>query len=223
MGLKLRQVIIEDFVNYKKPSIFLGFPYCNQFKCGKDICQNSELVKSPIMEFDYDTIIWWYMENPITKAYVLGGLEPFDSFTEMHTLIKKIREADKKSDIVIYTGYERNELNEYIKYLSIYPNIIIKCGRYIPDRPSVFDEILGVTLASDNQYAFYAGTSGGQYKIRRNPDQNKVTDVQIAIRNNGGYCPCKFEKTEDTKCMCKEFRMQDSGWCECGLYCKEKI
>ena len=30
--------------------------------------------------------------------------------------------------------------------------IIIKWGRYIPNRPSRYDEILGVTLASDNQY-----------------------------------------------------------------------
>lgn len=27
---------------------------------------------------------------------------------------------------------------------------------------------------------------------------------------------------DDTKCMCKEFREQESGWCHCGLYYKEK-
>ena len=222
MSLKLRQVIIEDFVNYKKPSIFLAFPYCNQFKCGKNICQNSELVKSPIMEFDYDDIIKWYNENPITKAYVFGGLEPLDSFTEMYTLIKRMREEDRKSDIVIYTGYERTELDEYVKFLSLYPNIIIKCGRYIPNRKSVFDEILGVTLASDNQYAFYAGVSTAHCKIHR-ADPEIAKEILKTIKENDGYCPCKFEKTKDTKCMCKEFRMQELGWCECGLYCKEEI
>ena len=37
--------------------------------------------------------------------------------------------------------------------LKNYDNIIIKYGRYIPNQPSRYDSILGVTLASDNQYA----------------------------------------------------------------------
>ena len=32
-------------------------------------------------------------------------------------------------------------------------SIIIKFGRFIPNKPSRFDELLGVELASDNQYA----------------------------------------------------------------------
>ena len=31
--------------------------------------------------------------------------------------------------------------------------VIIKFGRFIPNRPSRYDEVLGVTLASDNQFA----------------------------------------------------------------------
>lgn len=57
----------------------------------------------------------------------------------------------------------------------------------------------------------------------------KVTDdVELkekicqAIRDNDGYCPCRLEKTEDTKCMCKEFLEQESGPCHCGLYYKER-
>ena len=34
-----------------------------------------------------------------------------------------------------------------------YPNIIIKYGRYIPDQEPHQDEVLGVRLASNNQYA----------------------------------------------------------------------
>ena len=30
-------------------------------------------------------------------------------------------------------------------------------------------------------------------------------------------------KNKDTKCMCKDFKEQSSGWCECGLYLKENI
>lgn len=55
----------------------------------------------------------------------------------------------------------------------------------------------------------------------------KVTDdielkekIRQAIRDNDGYCPCRLEKTEDTKCMCKEFLEQSLGPCHCGLYVK---
>ena len=39
-----------------------------------------------------------------------------------------------------------------------------------------------------------------------------------AMRQNKGYCPCKIEKNDDTKCICKEFREGDLGICECGVY-----
>ena len=46
-------------------------------------------------------------------------------------------------------------------------------------------------------------------------------------RRRGGYCPCRLEKTEDNKCICKEFReqMKDpnfEGYCHCMLYYKTK-
>jgi hypothetical protein len=48
--------------------------------------------------------------------------------------------------------------------------------------------------------------------------------IQRAIRENQGYCVCQIEKTEDTKCMCKEFlESQVIGECHCGLYKKEEI
>ena len=46
--------------------------------------------------------------------------------------------------------------------------------------------------------------------------------IRQALKDNGGYCPCRLEKTEDTKCMCKEFLEQESGPCHCGLYVKER-
>jgi hypothetical protein len=44
--------------------------------------------------------------------------------------------------------------------------------------------------------------------------------ITKAIRENDGYCPCALDKTEDTKCMCLEFREMESGVCPCGLYKK---
>ena len=41
------------------------------------------------------------------------------------------------------------------------------------------------------------------------------------LKENDGYCPCRIERTPDTKCMCKEFREQtNTGTCHCGLYIK---
>lgn len=50
-----------------------------------------------------------------------------------------------------------------------------------------------------------------------------TVDASVAelVRANDGYCPCAIQKTEDTKCICKEFREQEtSGLCHCGRYKK---
>lgn len=66
-------------------------------------------------------------------------------------------------------------------------------------------------------------------KISTINDKEHVAAVRKAIAENDGYCPCKLEKTPDTKCMCKEFRDMITagtpGTCHCGLYVftKEKI
>lgn len=58
--------------------------------------------------------------------------------------------------------------------------------------------------------------------IKLNPDKEIVKEVRKVLRENNGYCPCALEQTEDTKCMCKEFREMESGECHCGLYIKFK-
>lgn len=59
-------------------------------------------------------------------------------------------------------------------------------------------------------------------KIKLSTDKELVAEIKTKLKENGGYCPCKLEKTADTKCMCKEFREQESGECHCGLYVKTK-
>ena len=58
-------------------------------------------------------------------------------------------------------------------------------------------------------------------KIRLNPDQKYVKEIRRQLKENSGSCPCSLLKSEDTKCMCKEFREMESGMCHCGLYIKE--
>jgi len=153
----IKGIIDEDFVNYKKPAMVIEFPYCD-FKCdkecGKSICQNSSLVNEPNIEISFNNICSRYLFNPITEALIFQGLEPLDSPSDVYNLIFTLRKRfNCYDDIVIYTGYNRDEIIPLISKLRLFKNIIIKYGRYIPDQESHYDEVLGVNLASDNQYA----------------------------------------------------------------------
>lgn len=148
----VKGIIAEDFINYKKPSMVIECPTCN-FKCGKNLCQNSSLTDTPNYDLMNQNIVNFYLKNDITCAIIFAGLEPFDSFNQMCLLIQQLREYTN-DDIVIYTGYEPSEISEKISWLKeYYKNIIVKFGRYIPNQTSHYDPVLGVQLASDNQYA----------------------------------------------------------------------
>lgn len=150
-NISLKGVIDEDFVNYKVPSMTIMFPYCS-FKCGENICQNSPLVREKTISIDIEALCDRYVNNKISEALVCQGLEPLDSFDELIMLIRCLR---KRCDdyIVIYTGYEKQEIEKQIRELSQYKNIIIKYGRFFSNQKTHYDEILGVNLSSDNQYA----------------------------------------------------------------------
>ena len=153
--IKIRGLIEEDFVNYKKPSIYIAFPYCT-FKCDKEcgysVCQNSSLVtNSEIINIDEQKIVNRYIDNPITTSIVISGLEPFDSYKDLFILIKAFREKTL-DDIVIYSGYNKEEITSYIEELKQFKNIVIKFGRFIPNQEKHYDNILQVNLASPNQY-----------------------------------------------------------------------
>ena len=64
-------------------------------------------------------------------------------------------------------------------------------------------------------------------RIKLNDDKAVVKLIQDGLKARGGYCPCRVEKTEDNKCMCKEVREQIAdenfyGFCHCRLYEKVK-
>ena len=151
----IKGIIDEDFINYKKPSMTIEFPYCS-FKCdkecGQQVCQNSALVNEPNISISVYKIIDRYLNNPITKAVVCQGLEPFDSKDDLYVFIDRFR---RRTDdpIIIYTGYTEEELKNELPILEQFGNIIIKFGRFIPNSLHKFDDILGVELASNNQYA----------------------------------------------------------------------
>lgn len=153
--MKIKGLVEEDFTNYKKTSMFIIFPVCD-FKCDREsniqVCQNSSLSKLPNIEVSIDLIVSHYINNPISHAIVCGGLEPFNSWYDLIQLITKLRKKTQ-DDIVIYTGYYENEVSDKLEILKQFSNIIIKFGRFLPNNQKHFDEVLGISLASDNQYA----------------------------------------------------------------------
>lgn len=156
-SIRLIGIIEDDFVNYKKISLTLEFPFCS-FKCTREdpnsVCQNMDLSKVRPIMVPITKILDLYMHDTLSEALVFQGLEPFDSFDEMLDLIKEFRQVTN-DDIVIYTGYYPYELQDSLKSLKLegFENIIIKFGRYKAGNQPHRDEILGVNLVSDNQYA----------------------------------------------------------------------
>lgn len=151
----IKQLLDEDFVNYKKPAMFIAFPTCTfkcEKECGLQVCQNSTLVNSIGIDIEPSKIIYRYIDNAITSAIVMGGLEPFDSWDDLLMLVTAFRTLTM-DDIVIYTGYYKEEILDKVNILSKFKNIVIKFGRYIPNQKEHYDKILGISLASDNQYA----------------------------------------------------------------------
>ena len=63
--------------------------------------------------------------------------------------------------------------------------------------------------------------------VKLNPDKKVVEAVKEGLKQTGGYCPCRRVRTEDYKCICREFREQIAdpefeGFCHCMLYYKSK-
>lgn len=169
----VKDIIDEDFTNYKKPSMFIATTKCT-FKCEKEDCNvhchNSKIALQPSIHIDCNDLINRYINNPITQAVVIGGLEPFDTFDELLCFINEFRKVCS-DDIVIYTGYteeeilslKHNNLNCFrnlLEFNKLNSNgdlnankLIIKYGRFKASSDEIYDDILGITLASSNQYA----------------------------------------------------------------------
>lgn len=155
--MRLRGVVSEDFCNYKKPSMFLISAECD-WKCckeaGKDvsICQNAPLLSAPVTDIPNEQLVKMYLANDITQAIVVGGLEPMLQIDELDDLLTKLRESGCEDPFVVYTGYYPEEIPNELSRLRG-RGVIVKFGRFLPDRSGRFDELLGVPLVSENQYA----------------------------------------------------------------------
>ena len=155
--MRIKDLMDENFQDYKRTSMFICTAFCDG-KCYKElgldcsICQNSKILSQPIFDLPDEKIVQRYINNPITKAIVIGGLEPFEQYEELFNLISKFREKTN-DDIVIYTGFYKNEIENQVEELKQFSNIVIKYGRYIPNKEPKYDSVLEITLANPEQYA----------------------------------------------------------------------
>jgi pyruvate-formate lyase-activating enzyme len=156
--MKIKSIEDENFVNYKLPSMTIGcymcdLKCCHEANIPESTCINYNILQQPIYNISPKEIYTRYKNNNITQAIIFAGLEPILQFDEIIEVIDYIRKNDTISPIIIYTGYYPNEIQNELNQLKKYSNIIVKFGRYIPNRTSRYDDILGITLISDNQYA----------------------------------------------------------------------
>lgn len=157
--MRLKTIVDEDFVNYKEPVMYIGTAVCGG-KCFKEaglppsMCQNDAWRRVPDKIINDEDIVRRYLSNDITKGICFAGLEPMEQILEMLNIISALRIKYHCNDtVIIYTGYDKDEVLPQIEALQEYENIIVKFGRYIPNFTPHYDEVLGVCLASDNQYA----------------------------------------------------------------------
>lgn len=158
--------IRETLGDYKKHSLLISVGTCSG-KCWKElgldesICHNN-ILKESVKDMSNDRIvkiIKGYIEDGMISSVIFGGLEPIEQIEDIKYIINEVEEISKKYvikiDIVIYTGFYREEIEECVESLTKdrYNKLIIKYGRFIPNSKSRYDKVLGITLSSDNQYA----------------------------------------------------------------------
>lgn len=153
--MKVRE-IKTVFNDYRKTGLLVAFPRCT-FKCCHEqglptsVCQNHGLCAEKLVDISPDAIVERYDAN-IHHALICGGLEPIDDIGDLLTLIHTFRKK-YKDDIVIFTGYNLDEIpNGILAVLRSYGDVYLKFGRYVAGDEPKYDEVLGITLISSNQY-----------------------------------------------------------------------
>lgn len=162
----LVDVKTDNITDYKETSMLLVFPYCSG-KCGPK-CHNYRMIgTTKINEYNILDIINLYLKLETHNSVVCAGLEPFDSMLDLTNLVKCFSSCNKNCDIVIYTGYNEDEIEDNVKSLvetfdanvnkDYKKSLIVKFGRFIFDDSGKevknYSDILGINLASPNQYA----------------------------------------------------------------------
>lgn len=166
--MELLDVKFGNIADYKKTSLYIAFPFCSG-KCGNK-CQNRVFWQQKdkrnndihLINYSEDEIVSYYNKLKTHESVVMGGLEPLDSLEDVINLCNKLLENDKPVDIIIYTGYTKEEFLKiepkfYDVFKNLKPNatncIIFKLGRYdLSQDVEYFNYTLGAKLATSNQF-----------------------------------------------------------------------
>jgi hypothetical protein len=156
--MQLKEIITEDFNHYRVPAMviatcFCDWKCCHELKRSPSLCQNSPLSKMDNIDIPDIEILKQYLSNNLTEAIVIAGLEPVLQSAEVLDLIKLFRDYGCFDTFVIYTGYNKDEIPDFLSELQQYGNIIVKFGRFKTGDKAHIDPVLGVELVSSNQYA----------------------------------------------------------------------
>lgn len=150
-------VIDCDCINNKDITYTILSGYKCTFKCNKEandtVCHNASLSNNEPIIIEIDKLINRYINQDIAHCITFQGLEPLDSLKELLWFIYKFRKVSDDK-IFIWTGYTKKECKDLIALIKMmnWGNIVFKFGRYIPGHKPHYDEVLGVNLASDNQW-----------------------------------------------------------------------
>lgn len=156
--MRVKTIVDEDFSDYKKIAMEIATCFCD-FKCCRElgipisVCQNEPIYNQPNIEVSAGDLFSRYISNPLSQSIVFAGFEPMLQFDEMIEVIDYFRSNGICDDIVIFTGYQEEELQKKLIALQKYDNVVVKFGRFVPNQQAHLDPILGVKLISDNQYA----------------------------------------------------------------------
>ena len=124
-GRHILQYVGTDIIRQKRPNYWVGF-----------VTSILELFPN---EWDYVLIPDCRFPNEIDYLKEAG----------LDTVNLRVVRKNFKSPLTP----EQQVHPEWIQRLATYGNVVVKFGRYIPNQKHIFDEVLGVELASDNQYA----------------------------------------------------------------------
>lgn len=146
----IKNLMDEDTLYYKNVSMYVGCQSCSSVF--------GTLTDYPDIEISAENLAERYINNNNSSAVVFGGSESFDFIDDIISFIDLIRNKYHNDDnIIIYSDYSEDEIKikykNYYKALKEYSNIIIKFGRFMPGQDSHMDNILGIRLRSNNQYA----------------------------------------------------------------------
>ena len=157
--IKCFDINYNDFINYKEVCFNIASGISCTFKCNKEcgqsICQNQQICGEAIHTLSINSIIEQFNSQSIATSICFQGLEPLDNLKQLLWFVYKFRKTNNNT-IIIWTGYSEEECEDLVYLIQKkmrWKNIIIKYGRFRPNQNKHYDELLGVYLASDNQYA----------------------------------------------------------------------